>query len=93
MKVQLGGGGACLYSQDLGGRGSQSPMSSRPTWFTKQVPGQPGCYTEKPNLEKPNENKTTNKLQTTTNLNNLGYYAVVSQIEKDIKEVKGIIYF
>ena len=47
-----------------------------------------------PILKNPTKTKQpVNKLQTTTNPNNLGYYVVVSQIEKDIKEVKGIIYF
>jgi len=37
--------------QHLRGRGKMSG-SSRPAWFMKLVPGLPGCYIEKPRLEK-----------------------------------------
>jgi len=33
-------------------------VSLRPAWSTQQVPGQLGCYTEKPCLEKQNKTKS-----------------------------------
>lgn len=33
-------------SQDLGGRGTQISVSSRPAWSTQYIPGQPGLRRE-----------------------------------------------
>jgi hypothetical protein len=56
----LGGGGACLWFQHLGGRSRLISMCSRPFWSTELVAEEPRCSMEKLCLNK-QTNKQTNK--------------------------------